>query len=87
MTWLNIILSAPGWLACLLIPLDRISERRFRRRYEQRWGEPPGDRARRRAVKDGEVCTRYQPPAAPESSGLCGRCGMTDYKHRRTTRA
>lgn len=30
---------------------------------------------------DGAVCPGYQPPATPEDSGLCVRCGMFDYKH------
>ncbi|WP_329336142.1 hypothetical protein OG252_13240 [Streptomyces sp. NBC_01352] len=29
----------------------------------------------------GTVCPAYQPPATPEDSGLCPRCGMFDYKH------
>ncbi|MFF6781434.1 hypothetical protein [Streptomyces sp. NPDC012510] len=32
-------------------------------------------------VPDGEVCGAYQPPATSADSGLCARCGMSDYKH------
>lgn len=45
-------------------------------------------RARRAAERtslwtgvDGTVCRVYRPPATPEDSGLCARCGMFDYKH------
>ena len=30
---------------------------------------------------DGTVCANYQPPTAPEHSGLCASCGMSDWKH------
>jgi hypothetical protein len=30
---------------------------------------------------DGTVCRAYQPPTKPEDSGLCARCGMSDWKH------
>ena len=30
---------------------------------------------------DGAVCAAYRPPTAAEDSGLCARCGMSDYKH------
>lgn len=33
------------------------------------------------------TCSHYQPPAKPEDSGYCARCGMFDYKHPRTTHA
>ncbi|MFG2372580.1 hypothetical protein ACGFY9_14015 [Streptomyces sp. NPDC048504] len=31
--------------------------------------------------EDGAVCAAYRLPATSESSGLCARCGMSDYKH------
>lgn len=40
MTWLDVILYGPGWLTCALLLTDPLLERRFRRRYEQRWGQP-----------------------------------------------
>lgn len=33
------------------------------------------------AVEDGAVCEAYRLPTTAESSGLCARCGMSDYKH------
>jgi hypothetical protein len=32
-------------------------------------------------AKDGVVCEAYQLPTTSEHSGLCARCGMSDYKH------
>ena len=32
-------------------------------------------------IKDGTVCEAYQSPVIAENSGLCARCGMSDYKH------
>lgn len=34
------------------------------------------------AAKDGDVCAAYRLPTTTEDSGLCARCGMSDYKHR-----
>lgn len=39
------------------------------------------ERARSWKGREGAVCSAYQPPASPEDSGLCARCGMFDYKH------
>ena len=44
MTWLNVVLYGPGWLACAWIPVDWWLDRRFRRRYEERWGVPYDER-------------------------------------------
>jgi hypothetical protein len=46
-TWLDVILYGPGWLACLMFPampfIDRWHYRRTCRRYKERWGRPyPG---------------------------------------------
>ncbi|MCX5598424.1 hypothetical protein OOK29_09765 [Streptomyces phaeochromogenes] len=30
----------PGWLACAMLPLNWWLDRRFRRKYEARWGRP-----------------------------------------------
>jgi hypothetical protein len=32
---------------------------------------------------DGAACGAYQPPTKPEDTGLCARCGMADWKHRK----
>lgn len=40
-----------------------------------RWWLMPG------AAKDGTVCEAYRLPTTAEDSGLCARCGMSDYKH------
>lgn len=42
MTWLDVLLYGPGWIAFLLIPVNWYAERRFRRRYEEKWGQPYG---------------------------------------------
>jgi hypothetical protein len=34
-----------------------------------------------KAPQDGVVCEAYRLPTAAEDSGLCARCGMSDYKH------
>jgi hypothetical protein len=31
---------APGWAACALIPVTWWLDRRFKRRYQERWGVP-----------------------------------------------
>lgn len=33
------------------------------------------------------ACAAYQLPATPADSGLCARCGMSDYKHKGPTDA
>lgn len=43
MTWLDVLIYGPGWIACALLPLNHYFERRYRRRYEERWGTPPPD--------------------------------------------
>ncbi|MFF6966288.1 hypothetical protein ACFY9G_23335 [Streptomyces anthocyanicus] len=40
MNWQDAILYGPGWVALLLIPAGRWLDRRFRRKYEARWGVP-----------------------------------------------
>ncbi|NUP15365.1 MAG: hypothetical protein HOZ81_04525 [Streptomyces sp.] len=40
MTWRDVLLYGPGWAACALIPLYWWLDRRFKRRYLQRWGRP-----------------------------------------------
>ncbi|WHM30211.1 hypothetical protein OH540_09270 [Streptomyces sp. BPPL-273] len=40
MTWLDVALYGPGWAAFLLIPVNWWLDRRFRRKYEARWGVP-----------------------------------------------
>lgn len=40
MSWLDVLLYGPGWLACLLFLVDWYLERRFRRDYEKKWGVP-----------------------------------------------
>lgn len=50
------------------------------------WGAIDGRRTvvRLRAGRrwtSGTVCRGYQLPATQEDSGLCGHCGMYDYKH------
>jgi hypothetical protein len=45
------------------------------------------ERAAARTVGDGTVCDAYKPPATSADSGLCARCGMSDYKHPEATGA
>lgn len=40
------------------------------------WRKPPA------VPLDGDVCLAYQPPTTSDDSGLCARCGMSDYKHK-----
>lgn len=40
MTWRDAILYGPGWAAFALAPVNWWLDRRFRRRYETRWGMP-----------------------------------------------
>lgn len=40
-TWQDVILYGPGWAAFPLLVLNEFLERRFRRRYRERWGEDP----------------------------------------------
>lgn len=40
MTWLDLLLYGPGWVACALIPINWWLDRRFRRKYQARWGVP-----------------------------------------------
>lgn len=40
MTWQDVLMAGPGWVACALIPLGWWLDRRFRRRYQERWGVP-----------------------------------------------
>ena len=43
---------------------------------------------RKRAARaDGSVCRAYKPPTTAETTGLCARCGMWDYKHQERTHA
>lgn len=67
MTTSQIIACAIAWTAALVAVAALIRVRRASRPPVR----PP----------DGEVCGRYQPPTSPEDSGLCARCGMSDYKH------
>lgn len=46
-------------------------------------GEQPAPDTTATQAADGPVCASYQPPATPEDSGLCARCGMYDYRHTR----
>lgn len=34
------------------------------------------------AAKPGIACTAYRLPTTATDSGLCARCGMSDYKHK-----
>ena len=38
-------------------------------------------KTRWQATRDGQACPAYRVPKSAEDSGLCVRCGMSDYKH------
>ena len=40
MTWRDVLLASPGWLACVILPLNWWLDRRFHRKYEALWGVP-----------------------------------------------
>jgi hypothetical protein len=44
---------------------------------------PAATKAAARVVDTAQpaACDAYQPPVSPADSGLCARCGMSDYKH------
>jgi len=41
LSWQDAILYGPGWAAIPLMLLNHFAERRFRRRYRERWGVDP----------------------------------------------
>ncbi|MFD9072088.1 hypothetical protein [Streptomyces lasiicapitis] len=40
MTWLDVLLYGPGWLACALIPVNWWLDKKLRRKYDTRHRAP-----------------------------------------------